>query len=359
MIVSIIIFLLIFSLIVVSHEFGHYIVGKKNGIHAVEFFVGLGPKIFKWTKDDTEFSIKLLPFGGACVFEGMDPLEAKDKEEGAKEETDPENDRSFNNAPVWGRFATALAGPLFNIVLAYICGVILAASSGVVIPVIRDVVPESGAAEAGIKKGDIIKSINGHSIHLSTEVSFTSFYSLGEPMDMVIERDGEEINLVVTPKYYEEDQRYYIGITNGKYYECGVWDSLKYGFYNVEYILRATIDSLRMMFTGQVGKDDLAGPVGIVKIVDETYDQAKEYGAMEVVLSMLNLVMLLSANLAVMNLLPLPALDGGRLVFLLIEAIRGKPVPPEKEGYVHLAGMALLFALVIFVFVNDITKFFR
>lgn len=359
MIVSIIIFLIIFSLIVVSHEFGHYIVGKKNGIHAVEFFVGLGPKIIKWTRDDTEFSIKLLPFGGACVFEGMDPLEAKEEGDEEKKVIDPENDRSFNHAPVWGRFATALAGPLFNIVLAYICGVILAASTGVVIPQIQKVLPDSGAEEAGIRVGDVIKSINGHSIHLSTEVSFTSFYSLGDPMDIVIERNGEEISTVVTPKYDEQDQRYYIGITNGKYLECGALDSFKYGFYNVEYILRATLDSLKMLFTGQVGKDDLAGPVGIVKIVDETYDTAKAYGAIEVVLSMLNLVMLLSANLAVMNLLPLPALDGGRLVFLLVEAIRGKPVPPEKEGYVHLAGMALLFALVIFVFVNDITKFFR
>ncbi len=358
MLVSIIIFLIIFTLLVVSHEFGHYIVGKKNGIHAIEFFVGLGPKLFKWKKHGTEFSIKALPFGGACVFEGMDPLEQENEKE-TEVETEEHSGGAFNDAPVWGRFATALAGPLFNIVLAYICGVILAASSGVVIPEVREVLPNSGAQEAGILEGDIITSINGHSIHLSTEVSFTSFYSLGEPMEVTVERDGEEIDMIVVPKYDNEDGRYYMGITNGKYLECGAWDSFKYGFYNVEYILRATVESLKMLFTGQVGKDDLAGPVGMVKIIDETYDSAKAYGILEVILSMVNLTMLLSANLAVMNLLPLPALDGGRLVFLLIEAIRGKPVPPEKEGYVHLAGMALLFALVVFVFVNDITKFFR
>lgn len=350
MVVSIIIFLVMFLVIVVSHEFGHYIVGKANGIHAVEFFVGVGPKLIHWTKDGTEFSIRLLPFGGACVFEGADAL---------SEEKGEPSEGSFLKASVFARFATTLAGPLFNIVLAYLCGVILSSVCGEVIPKIQTVVEQSGAEEAGLLPGDVITNINGHSIHLSSEVSFASYYSAGEPLDITVLRDGQKYKFVVTPKYDEEAGRYYIGITNGEYIECGPIDSLKYGFYNVEYILRATLDSLRMMFTGQVGKDDLAGPVGIVKVVDETYDEAKTYGFMSVLLSMMNITLLLSANLSVMNLLPIPGLDGGRLLFCIIEMIRRKPIPPEKEGYVNLAGMALLLALVVFVLFNDISKFFR
>ena len=387
MAISIIIFLVIFCILVVSHEFGHYIIGKKNGIHANEFFIGVGPKLFHFTKDGTEFSVRLLPFGGACVFKGLEPEDIEEDEEEvdikskaelgevqevvdiiddseAGEDIEPsyddeDDEGSFLKAPVWGRIATTLAGPLFNVILAYLCGAILASATGVVIPEIRSVMPGSGAEEAGLMEGDIIVKINSHSVHLSDEVSFASFYSAGESMKITVKRNGEKKTFTVTPKYSEEDQRYYIGITNGRYLECNLGQSLLYGAYNVQYILRATLDSLRMLFTGQVGKDDLAGPVGMVKMVDDTYEQSKHYGALSVLLSMVYLMMLLSANLAVMNLLPIPALDGGRLVFLLIEAVRGKPVPADKEGYVHLAGMALLFALMIFVLFNDISKFFR
>lgn len=355
MIVSIVFFIIIFLVMVVSHEFGHYIVGKKNGIHANEFFVGIGPKLIKWTRDDTEFSVRLLPFGGACVFEGMDELE-----DSKSEDAEPTySEHSFLKANVWARFATTLAGPLFNIILAYVCGVILASVTGAVIPEVQTVLEDSAAEAAGILPGDMILRINGHSVHLSSEVSFDSYYSTGEAMKLTILRDGHKQNVVLVPKYSEEDQRYYMGITNGKYIDCGLGNSLKYGFYNVEYILRATVEGIRMMFTGQVGKDELAGPVGIVQVVDDTYQESREYGFLSVVLSMINITMLLSANLAVMNLLPIPGLDGGRLLFIIIEIVTRRRVPPEKEGYVTLAGMALLMALVVFVLFNDISKFFR
>lgn len=358
MIVSILIFLIIFCIIVVSHEFGHYIIGKRNGIHAKEFFIGVGPKLFHFNKGGTEFSIRLLPFGGACVFEGLDEFEEKASDENSEVKSEL-RDGSFLKASVWARFATTLAGPLFNVILAYIAGVILASFCGVVIPEIQMVQENSGAEEAGLMPGDVICSINGYSTHLSEEVSFASYYSVGEPMKITYLRDGKKYKTIVTPKFSEEDNRYYIGITNGKFIECKGASAFKYGLYNVEYILKATLQGLKMLVRGRMSKDDLAGPVGIVKVVDETYDASKEYGTLSVVLSMINITMLLSANLAVMNLLPLPALDGGRLVFLLIEAIRKKPIPPEKEGYVNLAGMALLFVLVIFVLFNDIMKFFH
>lgn len=348
-----------FLFIVVSHEFGHYIIGKLNGIHAVEFFVGMGPKIFSFTKDDTEFSLRLLPFGGACVFEGMDVLDDDEASDDIDSEDKQSSMQSFLEAPAWGRLATTLAGPVFNIILAYICGVFLSSVSGEIIPRIQTVMENSAAMEAGLMEGDIITKINGYSVHLSAEVSFASFYSDGKPMKITVLRNGEKKTFDIIPKYSDEDQRYYIGITNGEYIDCKGLKSLKYGFYNVQYILRATLESIKMIFTGQVGKDDLAGPVGIVQVVDETYDTAKKFGSLSVLLSMINITLLLSANLAVMNLLPIPGLDGGRLLFIIIEIVRGKPIPPEKEGLVNLAGMALLMALVIFVLFNDISKFFR
>ena len=126
----------------------------------------------------------------------------------------------------------------------------------------------------------------------------------------------------------------------------------------MKFYVETTFKSLQMLVTGQLSRNDVAGPVGIVKMVDDAYDTARPYGVVEVILNMMNIALLLSVNLGIMNLLPLPALDGGRLVFLLIEAIRGKPVPPEKEGLVHLAGMMALMVLMVLVLFNDITKFF-
>jgi len=142
------------------------------------------------------------------------------------------------------------------------------------------------------------------------------------------------------------------------YLDCNVPQTFAYAFHTMKFYVTTTFDSLKMLVTGQLSKDDVAGPVGIVKVVDETYDYYKGYGVSEVVLSMINIALLLSVNLGIMNLLPLPALDGGRLVFLLIEAVRGKPIPPEKEGMVHLAGMMALMVLMVLILFNDITKFF-
>ena len=350
MVVSVLIFILMFCLIVISHEFGHYIIGKRNGIHATEFFIGMGPKLITWTKDGTEFSIRPIPIGGACVFAGMDGLE---------EEAGVTPDNAFHKAPVWARFATLLAGPMFNILLAYVIAVIFAFLVVIATPTVVSVSEGSGAYEAGLREGDVITKINHHYVHFYEEVLFTSYFMDGSPLKITYERDGEKYTTLLTPTYNEEEGRYLMGITGGEYIECSALESLKYGAYEVDYALWSTLQSLRLLFQGRIGKDALSGPVGMVKMVDDTYDFAKKFGFMEVLVQMLNLTMLLSANLAVMNLLPIPALDGGRLLFVLIEAIRGKPVPPEKEGYVHLAGMALLLVLVVFVFVNDITKFFR
>ena len=161
----------------------------------------------------------------------------------------------------------------------------------------------------------------------------------------------------VTPE--KNDSGYYlIGITSSNYVKTNVFETAAYSAYNVKYWINLTIDSLKQLVTGRIGVDQLSGPVGVVSAVDTTYKESKSGGALLIFLNLLQMTILLSANLGVMNLLPLPALDGGRLVFLIVEVIRGKRVPPEKEGYVHLAGMALLLCLMVFVMYNDIRRIF-
>lgn len=349
MVVSIILFIIIFCVIVVSHEFGHFIIAKKNGIHVVEFFIGMGPSIFSFVRGGTKYSLKLFPIGGACVFEGEDGLEAEKGElsEGA-----------FPNASVWARFATVFAGPFFNFLTAFLMAVVLVWACGVALPVVQSVSEGSAAQKAGLEEGDIILKMNGSRVHMQDQVYFFSAINRGEPIEILYERDGEKYGTTVVPDFSETDNRYYMGITSGEFLECNVLQTFQYAFYTMEYTVQSTVKSLSMLVTGQLTRNDVSGPVGIVKVVDETYDVAKDYGVSSVILSMINIALLLSVNLGIVNLLPLPALDGGRLVFLLIEAIRGKPIPPEKEGMVHLGGMMALMVLMVLVFFNDITKFF-
>ena len=348
---SIILFLVIFLVVVVAHEFGHFIAARKNGIHVVEFFIGMGPTLFSFQKGDTKYSLKLLPIGGACMFEGEDGLE---KEKGESSE------RAFPNAPVWARVATIFAGPLFNFILGYVMAVILVSVCGITTPQVFSLTDESRAAEAGIQTGDMITGINGKRIHLGGEVTLISqLNTKGETLTITYERNGQEGTAVVSPSYDEASGRYYMGLGIGGYLKCNVPQTFEYAFYTMKFYVESTFKSLGMLVSGQLSKDDVSGPVGLVKVVDEVYDSAKEYGALDVMLNMMEIALLLSVNLGIMNLLPFPALDGGRLVFLLVEAFRGKPIPPEKEGMVHLAGMMALMVLMVLVFFNDITKFFR
>ena len=355
MAVSILLFLIIFSVIVVGHEFGHYMIARRSGIRVNEFDIGMGPALLKWKRGETLFAVRLLPVGGACIFDGMDPTETDG--DGEKKTYD---EHSFLNAPVGARIATVLAGPCANFILGLVFAMIIVAFSGTDLPTVYQVVDGSAAQEAGLEAGDTIRKINGANIHVYREVQLYSLVNYGEPMTMTIERDGKEFSVTLTPKYSEDDDRYYIGISGpGSYLECKGLQVFQYGFYEAEYWVRATFQSLGLIFRGHFQLDDLSGPVGIVKTVDDTYQEAKPYGLPTVLLSMLNLATLLSINLGIMNLLPIPALDGGRLLIYIIEAIRGRKLSPEKEGYITLAGAVALIALMVVVCFNDVTKFFR
>lgn len=351
-VISILLFIVIFSIIVISHEFGHFMLAKANGIRVVEFAVGMGPTICSFTKGETKYSLKILPFGGACMFDNEDGL---NMEEGAVPE-----EGSFLAANVWSRISCVLAGPLFNFLLAFLFSLILVGFTGSDLPVLEEV-SEGGAAQAaGLKTGDIIKEINGENIHLYRELSLVSLANHGEKLEIVYERDGQEYQTLLTPIYDENDARYYLGIRGrGEYIQCKGFRLIQYSAYEVQYWMRATFKSLSMILHGRVSRDDVSGPVGIAQIVGTTYEEAKPYGLSSVILSMMNIAILLSVNLGVLNLLPLPALDGGRLVFMLIEVVRGKPIPPEKEGMVHFVGLVVFMILMVFIMYNDITRLFR
>ena len=350
MIVSVMIFFIIFGVLVTTHELGHFLVAKSGGIRVNEFFIGMGPTIWKKQKGDTLYSIKLLPIGGACVFDGMDPV---------AEEKGDYDEHSFLNAPVWRRIATLFAGPFANFLIAYILAVVLVGFSAWNFPVISKMTDDSAAAEAGLMPGDKIISVDNEKVYMAGEVTLISQFAEGSPMDIVYERDGETHETTLIPKYSEEDKRYYMGIYLGQYGEIKGPQTLKYAWYEVRYYFKTTYRSLALLVKGKLSKDDVSGPVGMVKIVDDTYEEVRPYGISAVLLTMLSLTVLLSVNLGVMNLLPLPALDGGRLVFQFIEVIVGKPVPAEKEGFVHMIGMIALMGLMVFILFNDITKFTR
>ena len=341
---GIILAILVFSLIVFIHELGHFLLAKLNKIRVDEFSIGMGPRLLTTVKGETRYSLKLFPIGGSCMM--------------GEDDVDDMSEGSFNSKSVWARIAVVAAGAIFNFILAFIFAVIIVGYAGYDEPIISGVVPGFSAEAEGMQEGDRIVRMNGKKINLWREVTYYNMFHEGETVELVFERDGEKHEVTIVPKK-DEKGNYLMGVTPpAEYKKANVFTAIQYGVYEVKFWISTTLESLKMLVTGGVGVDQLSGPVGIVDVVDDTYQQSKDYGAIVVLMQMLNIGILLSANLGVMNLLPLPALDGGRLVFLVIEAIRGKRVAPDKEGMVHFVGMMLLFALMIFVLFNDLNRIF-
>ncbi len=344
--VSIIIAIILFSIIIIFHELGHFWLAKANGIKVNEFSLGLGPTLIGIQGKETKYSIKLLPFGGACMMEG--------------EDQDSDDSRSFNNKSVWARMSVVFAGPFFNFIMAFVFALIIIFAVGVDKPVINGVIDGYAAQEAGFAKGDEIIKMNNKNIHFYREITLYSALNPGEEVEVTYIRDGKEYTTTLVPKLDESTGRYLYGFygSTGRQ-KLGFGESIEYGFHEVGYWVYSTIESLKMLVTGGASVNDLSGPVGIVDNMRTSYNDNVDAGGFSAgLLVMLNWGVLLSANLGVMNLLPLPALDGGRLVFLIIEAIRRKRINPEKEGYVHLIGIILLLLLMVIVMFNDIRKLF-
>ncbi len=343
---GIIIAVLLFSAIVIFHELGHFLLAKANKIRVDEFSLGLGPTIIGRKFGETKFSLKLLPFGGACM---MGEDDADDVSEG-----------SFNSKSVWARISVIVAGPIFNLVLAWILCFIMVAWVGYHPTVISGTQEGYSAEEAGMREGDVITKVNGRHVYLWDEISLYNILNMdGEKMEITYERGGEETTVVLEPRMLGDDAYPRLGITGeGERERPGILGTMQYALYTVRYWVNYTFESLKMLVTGKVGIQQMSGPVGIVNMVDETYQQSIAINIQTTVLSMMTLAILVTANLGIMNLLPIPALDGGRLVFLAIEAVRGKRVPPDKEGMVHFVGLAALMVLMVVVLFNDVMRLF-
>lgn len=341
---GIILALILFSFIVFFHELGHFALAKKNGIDVTEFAIGMGPILLQKEYKGTRYCLKLLPLGGSCMM-GED-----------EEATDSPN--NFNNKSVWARISVIAAGPIFNFILAFIFAVILVGMFGYDEPVVGEVEEGYPAAEAGMEVGDRILQIGDQNVHIYRDVSMYLQFHSEEDVKIVYERDGVDRAVTLSPKMDENLGYGRIGIASSGNTKANILTALQYGAYEVEYWIQITMESLKMLVTGKIGVDQLSGPVGIVDVVDTAYQETRSYGPVIVFGQMLNLAILLSANLGVMNLLPLPALDGGRLIFLFLEVIRRRRVSPEKEGYVHMVGIVLLMILMVFVMYNDIQRVF-
>lgn len=346
-ILSFVIAFLVFGILILFHELGHFLLAKANGVKVNEFCFGLGPTLFGIQKGETKYSVKLFPFGGACMMEGED-------------EESPD-ECAFGSKSVWARMSIVFAGPFFNFIMAFVFAFILMSCIGYDKPVLTGVTDGFPAQEAGIMEGDEIVKINHMSIHFAREIQYYTTFHSGETLDITYLRDGDKYEVTLTPELDEESGRYLYGISYSvNVREKGsILTNLKNSFYELRYWIYTTIQSVRMLVTGQVSPNELMGPVGIVKNVGEVFQEsAKLDGYYWAFLNVLNWAILLAANLGVMNLLPIPALDGGRLVFLIVEAVRGKRIDPKKEGMVNLVGLLILFALMIVVMFNDIRKIF-
>ena len=417
---KILIALLVFSVIVLFHELGHFLLAKRNGIAVTEFSLGMGPRLLSTEKGGTRYSLKLFPIGGSCMMVG--------------EDEDDDSEGSFNNASVWARISVVAAGPIFNFILAFVFAMIITSVVGYDPARVLQVTEGSPAAQAGLKEGDIIKEFQGRHISIGRDLdSYMTLHGLkDEEISLTYERDGKKHDIQFQAN---SESRYMLGFTylsegipeitqvmlNSAMTKAGVMpgdiireingtavadsqeiqaylqehpldgteitlgierdgkvetisaipqmtkhvDSgfiyniyrektnflgvMKYSAVEVRYWVSTTVESLMMLIKGQFSVNDLSGPVGIIDVIGDSYEEAKSEGAMMVWMQMLYWAILLSANLGVMNLLPIPALDGGRLVFLLIESVRKKRLNPNVEGMIHFAGFVLLMMLMVFV----------
>ena len=350
---KIIIAIILFSIIILFHESGHFFMARLCGMRVIEFSLGMGPRILSHVsgRSGTRYSVKALPFGGSCQMQGEDD---DDTEEG-----------SFGSKKVWQRILIVAAGPLFNFLLAFLFSAVIIGSAGYDPPVIEYLSPGYPLEKAGVKTGDVLTSIGGEKITVYRDVTnYLSFHqdemAQQRPVTVAWRSGNEEKSAEIIPQLNESGTRYIFGFYGGSRYSAGgdIGKIFRYSLYEVKFWIRTTVESLRMIGRGEVSLDDVSGPVGVVEVVSDTVEETRSEGAFIVFLNLLNLGILLSANLGVMNLIPFPALDGGRIFLLLIEAVRRKKLGENIEGYINLAGFAILMCLMIIIMFNDIRKLF-
>ena len=361
---SIIISILVFSLIIIVHELGHFFVAKKVGICVQEFSVGMGPLVASKTVGETEYSLRAFPFGGFCRMQG-----GYDDPDVPSENTD--KTRSFESKSVAQRIAVIAAGPAMNFVLAFVLIFCMLGVNGFLVPEIKSVDMGTPAYGAGLEAGDRIVKVNGQSVIIYQDFSpALNLRKAGEAVDMTVVRNGEKLSFSITPEYNDEYGRYMMGFSfDGRY---GLFSDEVEGFERstlaetvkadvgmMTYFVKSVVTGFVRLFSFQVKSDEVAGPIGIINTIGDTYEAGLQYSLMDALLNVFTLSALLSTNLGIINLFPIPSMDGGRLAFLIAEGIRKKPIDPEIEGKIHFAGFMLLIVFMMVIAFNDILNLLR
>ena len=356
MILSIIYFILILGIIVLVHEFGHFIFSKMFHVHVYEFAIGMGPKIWSSEKlrekrkkagkkvSETIYSIRMIPIGGFNQLAG----------EGLEEDKKIKKENLLTGRPAWQRFLIMFFGAGNNFILAFIVLLLSAFIFGspdisTKVPV---VIEDSPIYIAGVKSGDNIVAINNNKTKTLDDIQLYLTIAGDSETEFKVERNGNIYTYNVTPLTGEERELkgYSFGIQYNNTLEKGFSRSFNYAFKKFYAITRQIFITIKELFTGHVSVKQLSGPVGIYTAVDKTRSAG--------LYSILNLIALLSINVGIMNLLPFPAFDGGRILFLIIEKIKGKPIKNETENLIHNIGFYILLALLIYVTINDILRLF-
>ena len=321
--------------LVIPHEWGHMTVARWCGVKIKEFSVGMGPLIFKKQKGDTQYSLRLLPLGGYCAMEG--------------EEETVDSPDSYSSKSNLQKIAILLAGVTMNVIIAVLAVTISLCLTGVVTNSIESVVPGSPAEAAGLQAGDTIVAINGEKTGTWDKVvEGISSYKEGETLEITYRRGKETGNASVTPEYSDDTGGYIIGITAGT--TKNFWTCVRLGPVTTWELNKSLIEGFKMIFTGRVGRNDIAGPVGLVKIVDT----AADYG----IAPYLMLLAIVSLNLAIFNLIPIPGLDGGKIFFILLKIISGGRINDDMEYKATVIGMVVLLTLFVLITLNDVMNLF-
>lgn len=345
-ILGIILFILLLCALVIVHEFGHFIVAKICGVRVNEFSVGMGPKLCGVKKGDTEYSIRLFPIGGFCAMEDEDGLKADAAGQPEK--------GSFYSMSVWRRIAIVVAGPVFNLLFAYMLYMVYTVNSGSNIPIVNNVVENSPLESIGVVSGDKIISLNHERVYTTSEVTIFMTLHDGEDVEVCWEHDGERHSGTLQPYWSDEYGKWMMGCTIGELESPGHLSVFRHAFYEFHSSVFNVIKSLRLLLTGKIGGEAISGPIGMAKVVSEVTEEAQQYSWMVTAFVMISLGALLSANLGIMNLLPIPALDGGRLLIYLVEAVIRKRPTAKQEAAINGAGFAFLMCLMVLIAGNDI-----
>lgn len=353
--IYVILAILIFGVLIGVHEFGHFAVAKACGVRVNEFSIGMGPLLVQKTRGETDYSLRLLPIGGYCAMEG--------------EDSESDDERALNKQPFWKQFLIFVAGAAMNFITGFVILIFLyMGATGFYTAEILELNPGfPDAGEDGIMVGDIIYRINGERIYTRDDVSTIMQYkSRGDSMEMVVLRDGRKLSRTLHMQTYtDENGREYraYGFSYGGIIEATPLRKVQYAWYNALDYVRLVRLSLQMLITGAAGVKDLSGPVGIVSTISEMGQQTEaEAGFMAALENVFFFGALIAVNLAVMNLLPLPALDGGKILILIVNTLSmlliRKKLPEKFEVAINAAGFVALMGLMLFVTLNDVSKLF-